>query len=82
MPFRFLDHTADVLIEVHAKTLEGLLAESGKSLFAAMLDLDRVEPVVQSYFSVSGKNEEDLIDFLARLPRLEGQRGLAREDSF
>ena len=68
MSFRFLDHTADVLVEVHAKTLEELLAESGKALFAAMLDLDRVKPVIQTYFTVSGKNEEELLyNFLEEL---------------
>ena len=68
MSFEFLDHTADVLVEVHAKTLEELLAESGKALFAAMLDLDRVKPVIQTYFTVSGKNEEELLyNFLEEL---------------
>ncbi len=68
MPFEFLDHTADVLVEVRANTLEELLAESGRALFAAMLDLDRVNPVVQAYFTVSGRNEEELLyNFLEEL---------------
>ncbi len=68
MPFQFLDHTADVFVEVHAKTLEELLAEAGRALFAAMLDLERVRPVVQAFFSVSGKDEADLLyNFLEEL---------------
>jgi len=68
MPFRFLDHTADVLVEVDAPTFEELLAEAGRALFAAMLDLERVSPVVQTFFSVSGKDEADLLyNFLEEL---------------
>jgi len=68
MPFKFLDHTADVLVEVDAPTLEELLAEAGRALFAAMLDLDKVQPVVQTFFSVSGKDEADLLyNFLEEL---------------
>ena len=68
MPFRFLDHTADVLVEVDAPTLEELLSESGRALFAAMLDIGKVEPIVQSFFSVSGRDEEELLyNFLEEL---------------
>ncbi|NPA76551.1 MAG: archease [Candidatus Diapherotrites archaeon] len=68
MPFRFLDHTADVLVEVDAPTFEKLLAEAGRALFAAMLDVDKVQPVVQTFFSVSAKDEADLLyNFLEEL---------------
>jgi len=55
-------------VEVDAPTFEELLSESGRALFAAMLDIDRVKPVVQSFFSVSGRNEEELLyNFLEEL---------------
>ncbi len=68
MPFKLLDHTADVILRVDALNLETLLADAGKGLFAAMLDLDKVQPIVQSYFHVSGRSEEELLyNFLEEL---------------
>ncbi|MDN5358881.1 MAG: protein archease [Candidatus Diapherotrites archaeon] len=68
MPFEFKDHVADIIFVAHGKTLEELLAEAGRALFAAMLDIDRVQPVVQTYFTVEGKDEEDLLyNFLEEL---------------
>lgn len=63
-----LDHTADVIVAVDAPTLEDLLAEAGQALFAVMLDVDSVQPVVQTYFSVDGRDEGDLLyNFLEEL---------------
>ena len=37
-------------------------------MFAAMLDVNRVQPVIQTYFSVTGKDAEDLLyNFLEEL---------------
>jgi SHS2 domain-containing protein len=43
MPFRPLEHTADVGIEVEAATLDELFAAAARGLLDAMTELDRVE---------------------------------------
>ena len=68
MPYRLLDHTADVIVAVDSTTLEGLLADAGRALFAVMLDVDAVRPAVRREFSVQGGDEGELLyDFLEEL---------------
>ena len=68
MSFKLLDHTADVILRVDAPNFSELLANAGKGLFAAMLDVDKVQPVIQAYFTVSGRSEEELLyNFLEEL---------------
>ena len=68
MPFRFLDHVADIVIRVDAPDLESLLSDAGRALTAVMVDLDAVTPVDCVKFSVSGRDEQDLLyNFLEEL---------------
>jgi SHS2 domain-containing protein len=43
--FRYLEHTADVYVEVCAKTLERAFELAAKAMFEVMTDTSRVEPV-------------------------------------
>ncbi len=61
MPFRFLDHIADIVVRVDARSLEELLADAGRGLTAVMVDLDAVEPRDCVQFSVTGRDEQDLL---------------------
>ncbi len=42
MSYRYLDHGADIGLEVQSDTLEGLFAEAGKAVFSVMADLDSI----------------------------------------
>ena len=44
--FRFLEHTADVYVEVCGSTLERAFELAGRALFEVMTDTSRVEPRV------------------------------------
>jgi len=78
MPYRLLDHPADVIVAVDSDTLEGLLADAGRALFAVMLDVDAVEPLTRKEFSVEGADEEDLLySFLEELLVFKDAESLA-----
>ncbi len=59
--FRFGEHTADVLIEAWAPTLEGLFEEMAKAMFEVMTDTSRVEPKQEVRVEVCGFDLENLL---------------------
>ncbi len=44
MPYKFLDHEADIGIRAWGESLEEAFAEGGKALFDIMVDVGKVEP--------------------------------------
>ncbi len=59
--FKFGEHTADVLIEAWAPTLEGLLEEMAKAMFEVMTDTSKVEPRDKVSIEVCGFDLENLL---------------------
>ena len=44
LPFRVLEHTADIGFEAFGRTKEEVFANSGRALFSLMIDLDSISP--------------------------------------
>ncbi len=69
MSFTELDHTADILIRVHAPTLESCFAECGLALMTVMYrDIGSTPPVIQRTVTVWADDSAGLLhDFLSDL---------------
>jgi SHS2 domain-containing protein len=61
MTYRYLEHTADIGVEVAAPTLPEAFSEAGVALFGIMTDISGFEEKSSAEFSCSG---EDLISLL------------------
>jgi SHS2 domain-containing protein len=59
--YRFIDHTADLGIEVTGKTLEDLFAAAAKALVEQVTDPDKVRPEKEYIIEVEGRDESDLL---------------------
>jgi SHS2 domain-containing protein len=67
-PYRFLDHTADLRIEVEADTLSGLFVEAAVALFDVIAGVDSIR--VEEFREVGASGEdlrELLVDWLREL---------------
>jgi SHS2 domain-containing protein len=60
-PFREIDHTADLAIEVTSTTLPALLAASGEALFSLIADSENIEMRDEIAVSASGEGPEELL---------------------
>ncbi|MBI5884527.1 archease [archaeon] len=60
MSFRYLEHTADILFEAEALTVEELFCEAGKALGNSMIDLKAVEGKQEKTIEL----EDESIEFL------------------
>lgn len=67
MPFRELEHTADVLIRVTAPTLEALFSEAARALQTVMFTGGEDHGILQSFTLRSDSYESLLHDFLSEL---------------
>ena len=70
MPFRFLEHTADVQVECSAATFAGLLETAAEALYAIALERKRNAQDVIRRVAVEGEcraREETLIRWLQEL---------------
>jgi SHS2 domain-containing protein len=66
--FLEISHTADYSIWVWAPDLTGLIAASGRGMYALMDCLFQPEPLIERYFEIqSGDAEEMLVAFLGEL---------------
>lgn len=66
--YRFLEHTADVIIEVKAENLEKLFEESAKAISDFMVFREKVENIKKRIIESSGETLEDLlVNFLTDL---------------
>jgi SHS2 domain-containing protein len=67
-PYRFLDHTADLMIEVRADSLEELFSESAVALFDVIVGVKSVSVRRHVEVQASGDNKEELlVDWLREL---------------
>lgn len=68
MTYRFLDHTADVAVELAAPTLGELFAEALAAFTDTVTELDRVAAGAERRFAVeAGDVESLLVDWLGEL---------------
>jgi len=60
-PFREIEHTADLGIEVTAADLASLLSSAGEALFGLIADLGTIEAREEIAISAMGNGPEDLL---------------------
>jgi len=59
--FEFLEHTADVYVVAHGKTLEEAFENAALATFEIMTDTAKVEPKVEDEIEVEGYDEQALL---------------------
>ncbi len=59
--FRFLEHTADVLIEAYGSTLEEAFENAAIAVFEVITDTSKVEPREERWVSTEGTDLENLL---------------------
>jgi SHS2 domain-containing protein len=75
-PYKILDHTADLRIEVKGKGIEGLFVSSAEALTDLLVDIDSVDRKYNIEISANGDNRgELLVDFLRELLFLFSVKG-------
>src|SRR6476660_7782067 len=81
MGYTFIDHTADVAVELSAPTIDRLFAFAAQALTDTLTELDGVHPLVtQSVTLEAGSAEDLLVDWLNELLyRFEVQNMLAAD---
>ncbi len=68
MPYSFLDHTADVAVELSASTREGLYAEALWAFTDTVTDRSAVEPAETHHLEVEAPSLEELmVEWLGEL---------------
>ena len=53
--FRFLEHTADIYVEAHGKTLEEAFEEAALAMFESMTDTKNILPKTKEAITVKQK---------------------------
>lgn len=72
MTYKFLEHTADVGIECSGSTLEEAFEEGGKALFEVMVDIQGIQPIELTTFTVEADSIENLfVEYLNKLIALK-----------
>lgn len=61
MPFKGIDHTADIGIRVWASDMASLFAEAARGMFEQITDLKRVQTTRTFTRAVDGRDETDLL---------------------
>jgi SHS2 domain-containing protein len=59
--FEFLEHTADVYIRAHGKTLEEAFENAALAMFEVMTDTDKVSPDIEDSVEVEAEDEYALL---------------------
>ncbi len=68
VPYRLLEHTADLKVEIYGRTLPELFANAALMLFDTMLYLDRVQPGLEQEIEIKSQDLEELfLDWLREL---------------
>ncbi|HLD01082.1 MAG TPA: archease [Candidatus Nanoarchaeia archaeon] len=63
--YKFLEHTADVLFEAEAGTLEDLFIQCALAAADSQVDINRIKPKVKQHIAIKHKDIERLLfDFL------------------
>lgn len=75
--YRFHEHTADIIIEAWAPTLEGLFEEAAKAITEVMTDPTRITPREERRIEAEGFDLENLLlRFLEEILVLHDSEGL------
>ena len=84
MPFRFLEHTADIQVECRARTFDGLLETAANALYAiAFKDLRPLADIEHAVEISGAGREETLVCWLQELVFLmDAERFVATEFLF
>ncbi|MBS3736647.1 MAG: archease [Candidatus Bipolaricaulota bacterium] len=76
MSFKYLDHGADIGLEVTNDSLEGLFSEAGRALFSLMVDIEGIQRDESLELELSEQNLEDLLyEWLSELLSLSNLNG-------
>ena len=66
--YKFIDHTADVMFEVKAKTLKEIFENAALAVFEVQVELNSVKRKIKKEIKLKNANPEDLLfDFLEEL---------------
>ncbi|MDR3075028.1 MAG: archease [Candidatus Methanoplasma sp.] len=75
--YDLMDHTADLMVKSHGRTLEECFANAGYALFDQTVDLSGIESRETFAVEISGDCPEDrLYSFLSELLFLEDSEGM------
>jgi len=58
---RFLEHTTDAYIEAWGPTLERAFAQAAESFYETMLDLQKIDPVLEEHVRADGHDKKELL---------------------
>ena len=76
MTFKYLDHGADIGLEIESDDLEGLFSEAGRSIFSLMVDIEEIQGEENLELDLIEHNLEDLLyEWLSELLSLSNLRG-------
>ena len=59
--YRYLDHTADILVEAWGRNVEEAFAEAARAMFDAMTDLASIRNTEQFHIEVTGHDTGELL---------------------
>ena len=59
--FEFLEHTADLYIAAHGKSIEEAFENAAYAMFEGMTDLEKVQPLHKDTINVEGFDEQALL---------------------
>ncbi len=77
MKYRFLEHTADAMVDAYGKTKEEAYANAGLALTSLMTDPKLVEPRITHKIKVKAEDDESLLyEFLNEILYLFETKGL------
>jgi len=81
VPFRFLEHTADVGFEAFGSTRAEAFANAGRALFHLVVDLDSIDPSEELLLRVEGPDLRNLlVNWLSELIYLHDAEGWLLRD--
>ena len=76
MSYEYLDHGADIGLEVRSDSLEGLFSEAGRSIFSLMVDVENISSDEPLELKLDEQNLEDLLyEWLSELLSLSNLNG-------
>ncbi len=76
MSYKYLDHGADIGLEVTSNKLEELFGETGQAIFSLMVDIDQIQEEESLELELSGSDLEDLLyEWLSELLSLSNLKG-------
>src|SRR3989338_1054385 len=68
MPFKILDHTADVAVKIESKTLEKLFEEAAGSYLYLLIEEEKLKPCETKKIKLEAMDHESLlVSFLSEL---------------